>query len=49
VEEESEAERRRNREIGIDRLGASLTGLRRSPGVDGVVTDPERDVAAIAS
>jgi hypothetical protein len=47
VKEQPERERRLNGDIGINWLGASLAGHRRRPGVDGILTDPQGDVAAI--
>ncbi len=35
-------------DLRIEWLGASRAGLRRRPGIDRVVTDPERDVAPVA-
>ena len=47
MKQQTESERRLNGDIGINRLGASLAGHRRRLGVDGVLTDPQGDVAAI--
>jgi hypothetical protein len=47
VEQPSQPEGGLDGEIGIDRLGTSPPSLCRRPCVDGVVTDPEGDVAAI--
>ena len=48
AQEQPERMRRLDCDVGINGLGTSLTGLRRRPGVDGVLTDPQGDVAAIA-
>jgi hypothetical protein len=42
-----ERECRRDRGVSIDRRGATLAGLGRCPGIDGVLTDPQGYVAAI--
>jgi hypothetical protein len=47
VKEQPECECGLNGQIGVDRLGAALASLRRCPGVDGVLTDPPGEVAAI--
>jgi len=43
----SEREGGLDRDISINRLGAALAGLRRRPGVNGVLTDPQGDVVTI--
>src|SRR5262249_2483071 len=48
TKEQSERECRLNRGVRIYRLGATLTGLGRCPGIDGVLTDPQGDVTTIA-
>ena len=48
AKEQPERERRLDRDVGINRLGASLASHRRRPGVDGVLADPQGNVAAIA-
>ena len=48
TKEQSERERRLDRDIRIKRLGAAFAGLRRRPAVHGVLTDPQGDVARIA-
>lgn len=47
MQEQSERQRGLDGNIGVDRLGTPLAGLRSGPGVDGLVTDPEGEVAAI--
>src|SRR5262245_45404549 len=48
MKEQPERARRLHGDIGIYRLGgASRAGHRRRPGVDGVLTDPQGDVAAL--
>ena len=34
-------------EIGIDWLPVALTVLRRCPGIDGILTDPQGEITAI--
>ena len=48
AKEQPEHERRLNCDDGINRRGTSLTGHRRRLGVDGVLTDPQGDVATTA-
>ena len=48
TKEQSEREGYLDRDIRIHRLGAAHAGLRRRPGVNGVLTQPQGDVAAIA-
>ncbi len=48
VKDQSEGERCLNRDIGIDCLPTTFSGLRSNPCVDGLLTKPVRDVAAIA-
>jgi hypothetical protein len=45
---QAERECRLTGNLGIHWLGATLAGLGRWPGIDGVVTAPQGDVAAIA-
>ena len=40
AKEQPERERRLDGDIGIHWLGTTLAGLRRCPGIDGVLTDP---------
>jgi hypothetical protein len=47
VKEQAEGERRLDGDVGIHRRGASPSRLWRCPGIDGVLTDPQGDVAAI--
>jgi hypothetical protein len=48
VTEQTERKRGLDGDIGIDGLGASLTGHWRSPGCNRLWTDPQGDVTAIA-
>ena len=47
VQEQPERARGLDRDIGIDRLSATLSGHRRSPDREDIVTDPEGEVATI--
>ena len=48
AKEHTERESRLDGNLGIHWLGAMLAGLGRCPGIDGVLTDPQGDVTAIA-
>ena len=48
TKEQSERACRLNRGVRIYQLSATLTGLGRCPGIDGVLTDPPGDAATIA-
>jgi hypothetical protein len=48
VEEQAECERGLNGHVRIHGLRPALSGLRRGPGVDGLVADPQGEVATIA-
>ncbi len=48
VEEQTQRQRGLDGDIGVNGLSPALAGHRRSPGVDGVLADPQRDVAASA-
>jgi hypothetical protein len=48
AKEHAERECRLNRNIRIHGLGATLAGLGRCPGINGVLTDPQGDVTTIA-
>jgi hypothetical protein len=48
MKQQTESERRLDGDIGVNGLGTSLAGHRRSPSRNGVWTDPQRYVAAIA-
>ena len=47
MKEQPERERCLDHDVGINRLGASLVSHQRRPGVDGILTDPQGNVAAI--
>src|SRR5262245_54179469 len=47
AKEQAERERRLDGNIGLHWLGATLASLRRCPGVDGILTDPPGEVAAV--
>ena len=48
VKQQPERECCLNRQLRVHRLSATLSSLRRYPGIDGVLTDPQGDVATLA-
>ena len=48
VKEQTQRQRGFDGDVGVSRLRAALPVRRGCPGVDGLVTDPQRDVASVA-